>query len=549
MSETSSQQLKYAAVEFSVDNELLMATISANQSLEPQDAYLIADKLKNAGFAAHELDQDKLDTLAKLSADNESKTIEIEAHIDAKLSIAIDESQITATLSYSPAYCGNEVEYENVLEELETLNLTEAQVNAELISQTLQAGEACSVIIAEGKQAINGEDARVEVLFNTDSEYGPETQDDGTVDHYSTHTYVTVPEGTPLLKRIAPTDGTPGITVFGEVIDPVPGTDIQYELNETVKLDKNDFNILLARKSGHPIVKENSVFIDDTLTLNQASLETGNVQFDGSVQITGDVKPNVRIEASGDIFVEGLVENAELISGNNIHVQSGVISNTTVDNEEHAHGEYTTLIEADNDIHLKYCNSVEAHAGGSIFIDNYSLHSALKAQKEVVAGVNNGKGILIGGEAFANDRIEANVLGSEAYVASKVHCAGVTNAKQKYKKLRRKKERTENEHKLLSIVLEQIKSMGSPASVGKVQLQKAKKIFRELKVLKEDINAFKNQLSALREEMTNDRPNVIQVNKAIYPNIDVIIKGAKTKTTTTRKMCTIKNVNNEIEFS
>ena len=153
------------------------------------------------------------------------------------------------------------------------------------------------------------------------------------------------------------------------------------------------------------------------------------------------------------LVVEGLVENAELIAGNNIHVQSGVISNTTVDNDNHTDGEYTTIINADNDIYLKYCTSVEAHAGGSIYIDNYSLHSALKAQKKVLAGVNNGKGILIGGEAYANDRIEANIFGSEAYVASKVCCAGVTNTKQIINKLTRKKERTENEYKLLSGVL------------------------------------------------------------------------------------------------
>ncbi len=548
MGATSNQPLRYAAIEFSVKNELLIATSTKNSAQSPQDINQITNQLKTSINGSHELEKDVLHTLAELSKNNEANVLEIEAHIDGQFSIIIDDDQVTATFSYHPAFMGQEIEYDEIIAELEQLGLSEQQVDSEIIKQTLHDDMASSVVIASGSKAVDGTDAIIEVIFSTDSTHGPETKADGTVDHYRTHTYVTVAENTPLLRRIPATQGKSGVTIFGDVIEPIAGEDIQFELNDSIQLDNNDPNILLSLKSGHPIVRDNTVIIDDTLVLEEASLETGNIEFQGSVKITGDVKPNVRVEASGDIHVEGLVENAELIAGNTVYVLSGVISNTISENETHQLDEYTTLIEAEKDIHLKYCTSVEAHAGGSIYIENYSLHSALKAHKEIVAGVNNGKGILIGGQAKANYRVEANIIGSEAYVKSTVHCAGLERAKQHYEKVKRKRRRTEDEHSMLSNVLEQIKSMGTPKSIGNVKLEKAKKIYRQIKVLTQDIDELNEELLTLESEMANIA-DVIQVNKIIYPNIDIIISGARTKTTTTRKMCIIKNSNNEIEFS
>ena len=92
MSEVSSRQLNYAVVEFSVEHELLIATTTANRSCKPQDIYLIADILHSAGFATHELEHAELELLAEYSSNNESKTIEIEAHIDAKFAVNMNKN-------------------------------------------------------------------------------------------------------------------------------------------------------------------------------------------------------------------------------------------------------------------------------------------------------------------------------------------------------------------------------------------------------------------------------------------------------------------------
>ena len=54
-------------------------------------------------------------------------------------------------------------------------------------------------------------------------------------------------------------------------------------------------------------------------------MASGNIQFDGSVVIQGDVAKGMSVKATGDIEVAGIVEMASLEAGGNITVKSGVI--------------------------------------------------------------------------------------------------------------------------------------------------------------------------------------------------------------------------------
>lgn len=549
MSSGRNDSMKYAAIEFNVKNQLLIATSIRNRTKEPQEINQISDILEATIQGSHELETKVLKSLAQLSRNNESEVIEIEPHIDGQFDVIIDEQMTTATFSYNPAFYGKEVDYDEIIAELDRLGLNANQVDTERIKQCIVDSEACSVIVARGRAAIDGTDASIDIIFNTDTIHGPETRDDGTVDHYNTHDYVTVNENTPLLKRTPPTTGTSGISIFGDTIEPIPGKDIQFVLNDTVKLDDDDSNILISRKSGHPIIKDNTVLVDDTLILSEASLETGNIEYSGSVKISGDVKPNVRVEASGDIHVDGTVENADLISGNTVHVLKGVICTNAMENQEHQGDNYTTFIKAQNDIYIKYCNFVKAEAGNCIYVQDYSLHSTLQAGKAIISGYNNGKGKLIGGEVIANQHIKANVVGSEAYVRTTIECIGVAKVKEQISKLEQLKAITVNEREMLIIVLNEIKSQGTPSTVGNIKLEKAKKVYHQIKTLTLDIDKISHELNRLKDTIDEQNDNIIEVNKALYSNVQIIISEAKTITSTDRKICKIKNIDNEIRFT
>ena len=60
------------------------------------------------------------------------------------------------------------------------------------------------------------------------------------------------------------------------------------------EVSDSEGNVLIASVKGHPVLQKQGVKIDETLTVAQANLKTGNINFDGSVVINGDVLPRFR---------------------------------------------------------------------------------------------------------------------------------------------------------------------------------------------------------------------------------------------------------------
>src|SRR6185436_13597582 len=107
-------------------------------------------------------------------------------------------------------------------------------------------------------------------------------------------------------------------------------------------------NLLRALHGGQPVHTGNAVTVEKVLSLKNVSMATGNISFDGTVEVAGDVHPGMKLHASGDIVVKGIVEGAQLNAGGSIHVAGGVVAHAVV------------------------------HAGSSVsarFVENASIHA------------------------------------------------------------------------------------------------------------------------------------------------------------------------------
>lgn len=50
--------------------------------------------------------------------------------------------------------------------------------------------------------------------------------------------------------------------------------------------------------------------VDEVLSVKQVDIRHGHVMFEGSLLVTGDVMPGMRIKTSGDVVIGGFVEGA-----------------------------------------------------------------------------------------------------------------------------------------------------------------------------------------------------------------------------------------------
>ena len=75
---------------------------------------------------------------------------------------------------------------------------------------------------------------------------------------------------------------------------------------------------LISQVSGHVQLEGDKVFVSNCLELVDVDASTGDIDYDGSVVIKGNVLAGFSVKAAGDISVSGIVEGATLISGGNI---------------------------------------------------------------------------------------------------------------------------------------------------------------------------------------------------------------------------------------
>lgn len=505
---------------------MLSVEFKSDDLTEYLDRETIIRLLASSDFSQHKLSDEQLLKLLNKSKENHQGIVSLEKHKDASFKIVIDEQKTSVSIVIERAVYGECLIYDDILESLLGSSIKIEFVDTKLLAHCIELNEDASHVIAKGVQPIKGVDSQFTVLFNTESHHVPDHDAHGTVNHYETHSYINVAKNQPVMKRITHTQGTAGMTVFGDTINADNGKAIKFLLDKTVQIDKADPNLLLAAKKGHPLAFENGIHVDDTLTIKNANLSSGNIHFDGSVEITGEVFPNVVIEATGDIFIHGMVENASLISGNNITIGAGILSSKLFDHNDDKLSPECTLI-AEGTITGKYCNTIRATAKKDILIETYSMHSLLRAGENIIIGSNNGKGVLIGGTSYASFSIKANVIGSNAYVSTNIRCGSMRSIKKLYKKTRSEFNRRESELSLLSTLLNKIKSQGSPSTVGTVVLKKAKILHDEINKLKQSIIDYEAKLHVLENEMHNTQHAKIKIQKKLYPNVHITINNAQ----------------------
>jgi uncharacterized protein (DUF342 family) len=165
------------------------------------------------------------------------------------------------------------------------------------------------------------------------------------------------------------------------------------------------------------------VSVEETFTVQgDVDYHVGNIDFDGSVIIAGDVLPEFQIRAKGNVEVFGTVDDAVIEAGGDVIVQYGIFSK--------GFGHVT----AKGDVRAKHCENV-AISARRIHIASSAVNSTLNA-RELVEVLRN-PGTLVGGAARAGTYVLANVFGSELGTRTDVIVGDPTEYDQQIEELRR----------------------------------------------------------------------------------------------------------------
>ena len=130
-------------------------------------------------------------------------------------------------------------------------------------------------------------------------------------------------------------------------------------------------------------------------------METGNVHSkSGAVRVRGSVRSGFKVEAPGDIIVDEVVEEADIVSGGSVVVSGGVIMNRK------------NRIVAKNDVTAKFFQNALIAAGGDVTAEAELSHCDVKAGGRVA--VLGSSGMISGGRVESAGGVQAEYLGNEA---------------------------------------------------------------------------------------------------------------------------------------
>jgi uncharacterized protein len=255
------------------------------------------------------------------------------------------------------------------------------------------------VEIAKGILPIHGKPAMLIPAAQAESSIND--SENAKVDFKRLFTIPTVSFGQLIARKREATDGTPGITVFGETILAKRGKDIKVKNGENTVFNEDNLGVYAAA-SGEVSYRSNCVNVYPVYKVDgDLSLKTGHIDFVGNVHVTGDVPSGFKINAQGDVRIEGLVEAAEITAGGNIVVGGGVLGQGK--GSIRCGGNFTSL----------YINQGNITAGDNIEAVQTILHSYCEAGKNIICV--NGKGNIAGGTCIAQNTITANEIGNETY--------------------------------------------------------------------------------------------------------------------------------------
>ncbi|WP_157960516.1 DUF342 domain-containing protein [Marinimicrobium alkaliphilum] len=344
---------------------------------------------------------------------------------DARWQWRLPDDELALYLQLEPARGGGAVpSVETWLEELEARSIVPDCISMKALSKAAQAAEPVTLRVARARMPEPGEDSRFELLVDLDGDLRPREDDLGKVDMHELQDFVVVDEGTALMRRHPPTSGSPGHTVTGKLIEPEPGHTRNYDSGlEGTYFDDKDPELLCAAIKGHPVQVGQGVRVDPVLRVRKVDLSTGNIDFDGSVEIAGDIPSDYSVKATGDILVRGAIEKAQVSAGGSIRVLGGIMGEDK-GHDKHKELVLRTRIEAGGDISAKFVNQTELVAGGTIEIREYVMQSHLNAGERVLVGQQGGRGSILGGRTCAGHSIAVNTLGSNADVATRVEVTG-----------------------------------------------------------------------------------------------------------------------------
>lgn len=431
---------------------------------------------------------------------------------DEYMKIVVNKDKTKAVVRfYPPSSKGKLITKEEMLSDLAHKGIVHGIIEKNL-DMYLKARQFCTnILIAKATDPIQGKNANITYHFNTGLTMKPKINEDGTVDFHNLDNMNRVEAGDLLATLQPAVVGTAGIDVTGNSIPPAKVNVLHLKHGNNICLSDDELS-MYTNVSGHVSLVKDTVFVSNTYEVPaDVCSATGDIKYDGNVEIKGNVITGFKVEAKGDIIVHGVVEGATLIAGGQIILKRGI------------QGMGRGILKAEGDIVTKFIENSEVYAGGNVSTDAI-MHSTVFAKGEIRA--TGKRGLINGGEVKSELMISMKTAGSTMGTKTCMEVGFdhslVENIKELEKKLVEMREEKEKNEQFLSVYKTKL---GHGDRIPENRLQQIQTAKKNIQILDMGINKAEEQCMKMREEIEKHSNGRIKVESIAYPGVKIMISS------------------------
>ncbi len=324
--------------------------------------------------------------------------------IDGRIEITHDQHGMLANMiMYPPQNGGRPITMQKVADELGLKNIT-VGIDEFEIREMLEANNyETSVCIARAIPPVMGINGTVNYKFEKTRVLQPKQDENGIADFRELNMIVPIRKGDVIAEITPPTQGEPGMNIFGEPIPPEPGKPARPAVGKNTALTV-DGKYIVASKDGHIVYGVGCFNVEDTVTIRKdLDISVGNINFFGDIRIKGNVMEGFNLKAGKNIVIDGTVFSSEIEAGGNVTIGGGLVNST---------------LKSEGNVDMGFCQSSTVTAKGDITAKEFTFSEVFCYGELKTKGKN---GAIVGGKITSMRDVTATVIGSEKYTRTEIN--------------------------------------------------------------------------------------------------------------------------------
>ena len=440
-----------------------------------------------------EIDESLIKKYVKTGTDGEYNVIGQYKHVqagDALVSVDVTKDEMKASIIVSPpGKSGAEASPELIVRSLQSQGVIEQCIDLTKIYEFVDNPVYnIPFEVAAAIQPVDGQDAYLSYNFEIDpKKLKAKVSETGQINYHELNQIQNVISDQPLAVKIPAERGKGGKTIFGRYLEAKHGKDIQIQLGENVRLDRDGVTIKAAI-DGEVMLVNGKVTVVPIKYLDAVNVKTGDIKFVGTVVIKGSVEEGYNVEAT-NIEVHGIVDKSRLIASGNIVVQSGIF------------GKGEGFIKAGKSLWAKFINDATVEVEENVIVTDSIVNSNVTAMKNIV--LRGKKAQIIGGHLLATEEICARKVGSPGGGTETILEVGIDpRAKKRLLDLQKKQQDNSKEAESVELDIQ--------------TLEQQKKLRKKLPQDKEDkLTTLKQRKDVLAMEMEEATQEIEQIQERL----------------------------------